>query len=125
MQRLTYLLDAYQQEQETANYGQRGGGQAKERDDPEALAREQRRAERERKKERRLLSLRRILRYGETHRIVELRFASVGSLEPRGLSYLQISKKLYIRRKTVISVCRAYLKRGGTLRPPGVHWRRG
>lgn len=49
----------------------------------------------------------------------------VGLLEPSGLSYGRISKRLFIRPKTVISVCRAYAKRGGSLRPPGVHWRRG
>ena len=70
LQRLTFLLGAYQQEQETAKYGQQNRDPGKERDDPVALAREQRRTEREKMKERRLLSLRRTLRYGETLRIV-------------------------------------------------------
>ena len=86
-------------------------------EEKEALitARMLRRAERAAAKERRLLSLRRTLRYGEVKRIVELRFKEVGSTVPRGLSFGKISRKLYIRLRTVQSVCRAYLHRGGTI----------
>ena len=86
-------------------------------------ARMLRRAERAAAKERRLYSLRRTLRYGEMKRIVELRFKEVGSTEPRGLSFEKISRRLFIRPRTVQSVCRAYLRRGGTLRGPKEHWR--
>ena len=84
-----------------------------------------RQAERAAIKERRLLSLRRTLRFGERRRIVELRFNELGSKVVSGLSYLKIARKLYIRPKTVQSVCRAYLKRGGFIRGPKEHWRRG
>ena len=90
-----------------------------------ATARMYRQAERAAAKERRLLSLRRTLRYGERRRIVELRFKVLGSKEASGLSYGKIARKLYIRPKTIQSVCRAYLQRGGTLRGPHEHWRRG
>lgn len=68
-------------------------------EEKEALqtARMLRRAERAAIKERRLLSLRRTLRYGEVKRIVELRFKEVGSIDARGLSFGKISRKLYIR----------------------------
>ena len=57
-------------------------------------ARMYRQAERAVIKERRLLSLRRTLRFGERRRIVELRFNELGSKVVSGLSYLKIARKL-------------------------------
>ena len=72
-----------------------------EKDDAEMTARMIRRAERAAIKERRLLCCRRTLRYGEHVRIVELRFKNVGSVDPRGLSYGKIGRRLWIRPWTV------------------------
>ena len=71
-------------------------------------AREARKMERELRRQRNLWTTRRILRPGETKRIVELRFGAVGSLEPTAMSYSLISKRLFIKRATVVSVCHAY-----------------
>ena len=89
------------------------------------MARMLRRAERAAIKERRLLCCRRTLRYGEHVRIVELRFKNMGSMDPMGLSYGKIARRLWIRPRTVQSVCRSYIQRGGKLRGPNEHWRRG
>ena len=86
--------------------------------DAEVTARMIRQAERAAIKERRLLSCRRTLRYGEQRRILELRFREIGSLQANGLSYGKISRRLYIRPRTIQSVCQAYVRRGGTLRGP-------
>ena len=86
--------------------------------DAEVTARMLRQAERAAIKERRLLSCRRTLRYGEQRRILELRFREIGSLQVNGLSYGKISRRLYIRPRTIQSVCQAYVRRGGTLRGP-------
>lgn len=48
------------------------------------------------------LSCKRILRYGEKLKIIELRFGQYGSNQPVGLSYGQISKKMVIRVSAVV-----------------------
>ena len=64
-------------------------------------------AERKRKK---LLSTQRTLKFGEKMAIVRQR-GLLGVGDPRH-SYSEISKKLLIKRCTVISVCMLYVKNG-------------
>ena len=57
----------------------------------------------------------RLLRYGEKKKIIELRFGKLGSVVEDGMSFSEISKLLFIRRRTVQSVCRRYKERNGVL----------
>ena len=95
------LLTEYEQEKQ-AMLDRRSKQSSSEPEDDAALtAKLTKRAERAAIRERRLLSCRRTLRYGEQRRIVELRFKEIGSLDVRGLSYGKISRKLYIRPTTI------------------------
>ena len=67
------------------------------------------------KKQKKLYSSRRILRWGEKRRVILLRFGRLGSTVVNGLSYTRIARQLLIKRPTVISVVQAYLQRGGQL----------
>jgi hypothetical protein len=67
------------------------------------------------KKQKKLMSYRRRLKWGERRQIILMRFGSIGSLETTDKSYAQVASRLVIRLRTVISVCRAYLGRGGSL----------
>ena len=88
-------------------------------------ARQLRKIERAAIREKNMWSCRRRLRAGEVKRIVELRYGAVGSLEETGMRIVDIAKKVLVNRKTVKSVCSAYLRRGGTIRRPDKHWREG
>ena len=88
-------------------------------------ARQLRKIERAAIREKNMWSTRRQLRAGEVRRIVELRYGVVGSMEETGMRIVDIAKKVLVNRKTVKSVCSAYLHRGGTIRRPDKHWREG
>ena len=113
------LLDAFREERQLHR---RFEGDSTSSD---AYARQVRKIERDAIRERNMWSIRRKLRAGEVKRIVELRFGEVGGMVAIGMSYTAIAKKLYLRRATVISVCYAYVRRGGTIRGPGEHWSKG
>ena len=76
-QRLNSLLEAYEEEQETVKKGYGRDDRSHDSSDAQKSERMYRRMVRAAIKERRLLSLRRTLRYGEIKRIVELRFLEV------------------------------------------------
>ena len=101
-QQVEDLIAAYEQEKwELRNRQIQNSNSMEDDSDAEVTARMLRQAERAAIKERRLLSCRRTLWYGEHRRIVELRFREIGSIEANGLSYGKISRRLYIRPRTI------------------------
>jgi hypothetical protein len=48
-----------------------------------------------------------------------------GNTASTGMSYGQISKLIPLKRGTVVTICRLYLKRNGTLRDPSKHFNKG
>ena len=78
---------------------------------PSIFERQDRRAAIALKKQKKLYSSKRVLRWGEKRRIILLRFGSLGNTEthPGSLSYRWIAAKLVIKHRTVVSVIRAYL----------------